>query len=131
MRARLTIDQAREMPYLDLIQTGYGLLAAYEPPEIETPSQLEARISKSLDELPDLYAWFNQCHAYFAHWSDYYYTADSGFGPRSLEYKDMKNKRDAMEKLASSAKLRYEGTSRRLTQLMGRDEESRMPRGRG
>lgn len=131
-RERLTLDTAKDMPYDQLIQKAYDLLAVYEAPEAETPSELDRRISQTLDQLPDLYAWFNQLHAWFSHWADFYYNKEqSGCGPSSLEYKGMKNKRDAMEKLASSAKLRYEGTSRRLTQLMGRDEEARMPRGRG
>lgn len=130
-RARLTIDQARHLDFKDLLEAGYALLQPFEAPDMETPNDLDKRISKTLDELPDIYAWFNQLHAWFDHWADFYYNKEaSGAGPSSLEYKTMRQKRDAMKQLASSAKLRYEGTSRRLTQIQSHEHEAGMPRTR-
>lgn len=127
MRARLTLDDAKDLDFKDLLERGYDILAEYEAPDMETPQMLETRISKTLDELPDVYAWFLQLHAWFDHWSDFYYRQDK----TGLEYKGFRQRRDALEKLAGAAKLRYEGTSRRLTQILGSQEETRMPRTRG
>lgn len=126
-RARLTIDQAKAMEYQQLITVGYAMLEPFQPPEVETPAELDRRIAKTLDELPDYYAWFLQLHAYFDHWADFYMDQ---YGGKHLDYKAMREKRDAMADIASAAKLRYEGTSRRLTQIQGAEHESRMPRGR-
>lgn len=126
-RTRLTVDDARHMPYADLLEAGYSILAEFEAPELETPAELDRRISKTLDQLPDIYAWFRQCQSYFDHWTDFMMNQHGG---KDLEYKSMRQRRDAMEQMASAAKLRYEGTSRRLTQIHGAQEESRMPRGR-
>lgn len=116
------------MQYQDLIERAFGMLEPYQPPEMETEMALEARISKTLDELPDIYAWFLQLHAYFDHWTDFYMDQ---YGGKNLDYKAMRQKRDAMEDVSKAAKLRYEATSRRLTQIQGHRDESRMPRGRG
>jgi hypothetical protein len=125
---RLTIDRARHLEYESFVDEVYALIEPYESRhDGETQQELERRISKTLDELPDVYAWINQLHAWFDHWTDFWYRQDK----TSLEYKAFRNKRDMLEKAASSAKLRYEGTSRRLTQVLGQQEETRMPRGRG
>lgn len=126
-RARLTLEDARHLDFLPLSESAYGLLKPYEAPEMETPIQLEARIGKTLDELPDIYGWFLQLHAWFDHWAEYYMNTN---GPKDLTYKDHRVKRDLFADCASAAKLRYEGTSRRLTQISSHDDESRMPRGR-
>lgn len=123
----MTIEDARTMTHVALLDTGYQLLKEYESPGAETLDELEARIGKTLDELPDLYGWFMQLHSYFDHWADFFMNQN---GPKDLEYKAMRQKRDAMRDLASAAKLRYDGSSRRLTQLMGADAESKMRRGR-
>lgn len=128
-RPRLTIDDARHLDYKDLTERVYSLMEPFEAPEgMESETELEARISKTLDQLPDIYAWLNQLHAWFDHWTDFYYQQH---GRNDLDYKVYREKRDMLEKAASSAKLRYEGTSRRLTQLLGAHDESRMPRSRG
>lgn len=126
-RQRLTLDTARSMDFDELSKTMYGLLAPYEATEIETQTQLEARIGKTLDELPDIYAWMLQLHAYFDHWTEWH---ANQYGLKSLEYKDFRIKRDLAEDVAKAAKLRYDGTSRRLTQLRDHESESRMPRSR-
>lgn len=114
------------MEYTTLCQRVYKMLEVFEAPEMESHEDLEKRISQTLDQLPDVYAWLNQLHAWFDHWADFYYKQDK----TGLDYKSYRQKRDMLESAASSAKLRYEGTSRRLTQLLGAQEETRMPRGR-
>ncbi len=126
-RARLTLDMARVMNFDELSKTMYGLLEPFEAAEIETPSMLETRIGKTLDELPDIYAWMLQLHAFFDHWVEW---QGNQYGMKSLEYKEYRIKRDLAENVAKAAKLRYEGTSRRLTQISAHEAESRMPRGR-
>lgn len=115
------------MGFEELSVTMYGLLVPYEAAEIETPAMLETRIGKTLDELPDIYAWMLQLHAYFDHWTEWHMNQ---YGQKSLEYKEYRIKRDLAENVARAAKLRYEGTSRRLTQIRDHEAETRMPRGR-
>jgi hypothetical protein len=126
-RQRLTLDEARHLDFGDLSARAYAILADYECSGAETPNELESRISRTLDELPDLYAWFLQLHAFFDHWTEW---NANQHGMKALEYKEMRIKRDLMENVAKAAKLRYEATSRRLTQTMASQEETRMPRGR-
>ena len=126
-RQRLTLDAARHMSFDDLHQQAYGLLAPYEAKIPESADERDVRIGKTLDELPDIYAWLLQLHAYFDHWTEF---MANQFNMKSLEYKEMRIKRDLMENCARAAKLRYDGASRRITQEQRHDEESRMPRGR-
>lgn len=126
VRTRLTLDEAKKLPMEDLIERVYGMIESYEAQPPETPDQLEQRISRTLDELPDVYGWINQLHAWFDHWADFYYSQNKS----GLEYKSFREKRDMCEKAASSAKMRYEGASRRVTQLMRHEDEAKMPRGR-
>lgn len=126
-RRRLTIDQARHLPFEDLVREVYGLLEPFEAPEIETPDERDTRIGKTLDLVPDIYAWFLQLHAYFDHWTEW---QANQLGQRALEYKDMRVKRDLMENAASAAKRRYEGASRRLTQERDHEEAASMRHGR-
>ena len=120
---RLTLDDCKTMDFEVLMRQIYGVLDRYAAPEgrPETEEQLAARISLTLDELPDVYTWLRSLWSYFAHWT-------SGFeqihGRNSDEYKDMIIRRDALEKAASAAKLRYDGTSRRLTQVLAAAEEA-------
>lgn len=125
---RLTIADAKAMPYADLLDAAYGLVDQYAvPEEQETTDQRVERLERSLDELPDIYAWLLQLESWFDHWADLY---AAQFNQRSLEYKQMRERRDAMQKAASAAKLRYEGASRVLTKIMNFEVENRMPRSR-
>jgi hypothetical protein len=126
-RARFTLDDAKNLDFEALNERAYALLHLYEADDMETPAQRESRINRTLDELPDIYAWFLSAHAYFDHWTEFYMNQ---FGSRSLEYKEYRVKRDLMESVAKAAKVRYDGASRRVTQLQRHDEEARMPRTR-
>lgn len=125
---RLTITDAKDMPYAELLDAAYDLVNQYAVPE--EPETMDARVDRlerSLDELPDIYAWLLQLESWFDHWADLY---AAQFNQRSLEYKQMRERRDAMAKAASAAKLRYEGASRVLTKIMNFEVENRMPRSR-
>lgn len=126
-RPRLTLEHAKKLDFQELSDAAYAMLTPYEAKSEETPEELDRRISRTLDELPDIYAWLLQLHAYCDHWTEW---AANQFNMKSLEYKGWRIKRDLMENVARAAKLRYEGTSRRLTQIKDHDDEARMPRGR-
>lgn len=125
---KLTVARAQELSFQDLLEECDALVERFEKPEHpETREDQLKRLSSTLDEVPDIYRWFLTLESYFAHWADAY--ADQ-FTNKSIEFKKMRQKRDAMENAAKAAKLRYEGASRLLTLEMGFDE-SGMPRGRG
>ena len=128
MPQRLTITDAKDLPFEKLLDSAYGLINDYAVPLEGEPTQIRIdRLERSLDELPDIYAWLLQLESWFDHWADMY---ASQFGFKSLEYKQMRERRDAMSKAASAAKLRYEGASRVLTKVMAFEVEPRMPRSR-
>jgi hypothetical protein len=117
------------MDYEDLIESSDAILAAYDAPtagEFEQPGQRIARLGRTIDEMPDIYRWFLTLQSYFDHWTD---AAGDLNGTRSIEFKLMRQRRDAMERMASAAKKRYEGASRAITVIEGFDAEG-MPRAR-
>lgn len=127
-RRKLTIDRARELPFQDLVEECDTLTERYAKPDgPETKEEQLERLSTTLDEVPDLYRWFLTLESYFSHWAD---ANMDQHGKGSIEFKKMRQKRDAMENAAKAAKLRYEGASRLLTLEMGFDD-SGMPRSRG
>ena len=127
MSQKLTIDKARDLDYQDLIEECDQLLEAYDKPEgPETKAQQLERLSRTLDEVPQLYRWFLTLESYFSHWAD---AAADQWGTKSHDFKKNRQKRDAMENMAKAAKLRYEGASRILTIEMGFDEHG-MPQSR-
>lgn len=127
-RNKLTIAKARDLAFQDLIEECDKLLEPYEKPDAGETKKLQlARLSLTLDEVPDLYRWFLTLESWFSHWADAH---GDQYGPRSIEFKKMRQKRDAMENAAKAAKLRYEGASRLLTMEMGFAEDG-MPTSRG
>lgn len=122
--SRVTVDMARRMTYSELDAHVFGMLTEFEAPEgDETTQQLEARLDRTLDRCPDVYAWALQLQAYFDHWTDVY---AEQFGQRGMEYKGSRERRDLCKSAASAAKMRYDGASRRITQLQRHEEASRM-----
>lgn len=127
-RQKLTVARAQELTFQDLVEECDALLEKYaKPDDPETKEEQLKRLERTLDEVPDLYRWFLTLESYFAHWAD---ANMEQYGKTSMDFKKMRQKRDAMENAAKAAKLRYEGASRLLTLEMGFDE-SGMPRGRG
>lgn len=126
MGPRLTIAQARDFAFEDLIEATDKLLEPYAPADNETPAMRRDRISRTIDEVPELYRWFLTLQSWFDHWTDAY---GDQFGLRSKEFKQYRERRDAMERAAKAAKMRYDGASRLVTVLTGFDPEG-MPQGR-
>jgi hypothetical protein len=128
-RRKLTLDAARTMDFDDLVSAAHAMIEPYEVDgEAETPEELDKRIDRTFDELPDVYGWLLQLESFFDHWTDFF---ANQYGLKSLEYKAMRQKRDAMERAAKAAKLRYDATSRRLTKMQSHERESQLPRSRG
>lgn len=123
---RLTIAQARDLPFQDLLEAVDALIEPYAVPSGEMRMEQTARIERTLDELPDIYRWVLQLESFFDHWTDAF---KDQFGQNSTEFKQMRERRDAMARMASAAKMRYEGASRLLTKLLEFSEEG-MPRSR-
>jgi hypothetical protein len=121
--ARLTVDMARDMPFKDLAIAVYGMLTEFEAKEIETHAELEDRLNRTLDRCPDVHAWILTLHAYFDHWTD---GSAQMYGTKDPVYKAYKTKRDLCDNAARAARLRYEGASRRITQLQRHEDGSAM-----
>jgi hypothetical protein len=118
-RNTLTVARAKDLAFQDLVEESFALLGPFEKPEgPESKEQQLERLSRTLDEIPDIYGWLLTLHSYFSHWTDAW---GDQYGTRSSEFKMMRQKRDAMENAAKAAKLRYEGASRLLTLEMGFD----------
>lgn len=124
---RLTISNARSLDYEDLIAACDSLLDRYSPPQgVETEEEKSARLSRTIDEAPEIYRWFLSLFSHFSYWTDV--EADIN-GGRSIDFKMMRNRRDAMENAAKAAKLRYEGASRVITLIL--DDKERLATSRG
>lgn len=126
MLVRLTPARAAELPMEDLIEQVETLFLPYSPTEGETGGQEHARLSRTLDEAPELYRWLLQCWSHFDHWTD---AQAEMWGRGDNRYKAMRERRDLFEKQASAMKLRYEAASRLIT-LKASFDESGMPRQR-
>lgn len=126
IRSRLTLDDARDLPHEELIERCEAILELYDPPEVETQPQKLDRLSRTIDEIPQVYRWFWQLWSYFDNWSAGMATMYSQSDSR---YKMYRQRRDLFEKMASAAKQRYEGASRIIT-VMSEFEPNAMPRQR-
>jgi hypothetical protein len=114
------------MDFTDLVEEADLLVEQYAPLEDETEDEQRDRIARTLDQMPDIYRWFLTLQSYFDHWTD----AQAHIsGLKSIEYKQLRQRRDAMERAANFAKRRYEGASRLITLIEGQNVD-RMPRGR-
>lgn len=126
---RLTVSTARTMDYTDFVEAMDNIMEPYAPPaegRAETQQERIDRLSRTIDEMPTVYRWFLQLQSYFDHWTD----AEGDMnGTRSIEFKLMRQRRDASERAASAAKRMYEGASRLITVIEGFDEQG-MPRTR-
>ncbi len=124
---KLTIAEARDLPFEDLIMRADEIIESYAPAQNESEPERIERLSRTVDEMPDIYRWFLTLHSFFDHWTDAY---SDQFGNRDTRYKQMRERRDAMERAASAAKMRYQGSSRVITVILGHEDEGSMPRTR-
>lgn len=124
---RLTVSTARTMEYEDFVEALDALMQPYTPPDTETQKERIDRLSRTIDEAPTIYRWFLQLQSYFDHWTDA--QAHIEGGTRGIEYKMLRQRRDACANAASAAKKIYEGASRLITVIEGFDETG-MPRTR-
>jgi hypothetical protein len=130
---RLTLDELRKMSMKDMLEACYARLAVYDGPlpnEAESEQQRNVRIGRTLDELPDLHSFFLHAKGWHNHWVSHY-SIEKGYGVRSQEYKENKERYDAFDDLARACRLRYEATSRRLTQMTSEWDAANAPRSRG
>lgn len=125
MASRLTRDEAVKLEFSQLLDRTFGVVREYQAPEIETQTDKVRRLERTIDQMPDWYGWFLELEALFGHWSDLFYEQ---LGRNDMQYKAMRQRRDAMERAASYAKLRYDGASRELTALL--EVPDKLPRSR-
>lgn len=128
MRAGISNTEVRDLDHEELMARLNALLAAYDSPEggAELQADKIARLSRTIDEMPEIYRWLISLHSWLDHWTDA--MADQ-YGRNANEYKKHRQRRDLLEKMASVAKMRYESASRTITRLTAFDE-SGMPRSR-
>jgi hypothetical protein len=126
MRDQLTLDDLQKMEHEHLLEKIEGVLADYDRPQLENQQQKMLRVGRTIDEMPEIYRWFMQLWSFCDHWTD---ELGRMFGTKAEQYKDMRQRRDLMEKAASTAKMRYESASRLVTLEMSFDPTG-MPRQR-
>lgn len=127
-RPQLTVHEARSMDFEELIARVESIMKPYEAPGGDTPESMDEwkqRVSRTLDEMPDIYRWFLSCEAHFDHWTD---AMNDQWGTKAIEYRSMRQRRDLFRNMASAAKKRYDGASRLVT--VEQNERERMPQGR-
>jgi hypothetical protein len=121
---RLTVDAARHMGAVDLAEHVYGMLEEFEALGDDAIAQeREAWINRTLERCPDVHSWILTLHAYFDHWTEW---AAQVHGTKDPLYKSYRVRRDICDNGARAARLRYEGASRRVTQLQRHEESSGM-----
>ena len=89
-----------------------------KPDQPESEQAKLQRLSDTLEEMPEIYRWLLGLWSWFDHWTD---AMNDQFGPKARQYKQMRQRRDFFEKMASSAKQRYEASSRLITVILGFD----------
>lgn len=127
MSTPIKYDQLNKLGLFELIDHFDKLLEPYKRNPGEDSSQAKERVSAIIAQLPDLYSWANTCWSYYDWLTD---RQKELHGQSSLLYKEARQRRDAMEKIASSIKMKYQGASREITVALSEDEEGHMPRGR-
>jgi len=126
-RPTITNEDARDLEHEALIERLEEQLAIYDQPsQPETQAERLERLSLTIEEMPEIYRWLQQLWSWGDHWAD---SLKDMFGGGDRRYKAMRQRRDLFEKMASSAKMRYESASRQITLLTAFDETG-MPRTR-
>lgn len=116
MRSNISFADARDLPFEDLEERVEVMLSTYDKPDVETGEQKLERINRTIDEVPQIYRWLLQLHSWCDHWCD---SMNEMFGIKDPRYKALRQRRDFFEKMASAAKMRYEGASRKITIELG------------
>lgn len=111
-----------DLKFEDLAEYCEGLLRPFEAEPDESPIQLDARLNKSIDELPDVYTWFMSLFHRQVNATE---SVSLVHGVRSAQFKKERVKKDFLEDMARAAKLRYDGASRRITRIQM--DRERMP----
>lgn len=120
-------SEVRSLDHEDLLEALNALLAEYDAPQQgETQTDKVERLSRTIDEMPQVFRWLVSLHSWCDHWAD---AAKDQYGASSNDYKKERQRRDLLEKMASAAKMRYESASRTITLLQSFDE-SGLPRSR-
>lgn len=128
-RTTITNAEARDLDHEELIERVNAVLAQYDAPEPgnpETEQEWLDRLSRTIEEMPEIYRWLLSLQSWMDHWSDA--MKDMG-GASATQYKRFRQRRDFFEKMASAAKQRYEAASRLITIKLGFDEGG-MPKSR-
>lgn len=124
---RISSHDLRNITMFDFLEHIDLMMAPYEAKDKESRDQKLDRWSRTLDEMPDVYAWFNHCFAVFDWLTD---RCKELYGQSDSRYREARQRRDAAERAASSAKLRYQGASRQITLVLGVADEAQMSRHR-
>lgn len=98
--------------------------ARFEAGPDENEATLQERLKRTLDKAPPLYAFLLEANSYLAYWVAMASNIEGGI--KGARYLDLREKRDAVERLSKSTKLFYDAASRRITIMqMGSEQESR------
>lgn len=117
----MKISKFRTSGFQEMMDYITGLIeeANIVAPEAESKAELIERLKRTLDQGPNLYTYLQEATSYLSYWTD---MASNMRGTGSDAYKDLRNKRDAADRMAKAVKLRYESASRRIT-LLEMEEE--------
>ena len=124
---RISSRDLQDITMFDLLGHIDQMLEPYASKQGETKDQQLDRWSRTLDEIPDVYAWFNHMFGIYDWLTD---RCKELYGQSDSRYREARQRRDAAERAASSAKLRYQGASREITITIGVTDEAQMSRHR-
>lgn len=117
----MNIPSLRTMAFTEMMDEFGKMIedARFEAGPDEHEVLLQERLRRTLDKAPPLYAFFLEATSYLSYWTD---MAANLSSQTSDKYKDMRNKRDAAERLSKAVKLYYESASRRITLLQDQQD---------
>lgn len=122
----LTRAELRDLPHEDLLERLELIVGVYDKPQVETQGEKMLRISRTLDEAPEIHRYLLGLWSWLDHWTD---AMAEMFGQKDKRYKALRERRDLLDKMASNMKMRYEAASRLIT-LMESFDPTGMPRQR-
>lgn len=110
----LTIEQMKNTPFAEIIDDIENMIELAGLREQQGDEEETSYIRRILTRAPQLYAFLQSATSRFAYWTD---VAANMYNQQHATYKDYRNKRDMLERMASAVKLYYEASSRRITLL--------------